>query len=188
MSSKIKSKKPIKFGKVLVITRLVANEDSIRSFSANIRRHRPQITEQELNEEIDAMVRKDNYYNAVMDEVFNAYEFELDEEEIKERVRVMSESYPNGNEESLRNMVLVSIYKKLIYDDLANDWELKISDEDVKSTLESFYKSTGQPIREYLMNRDKFNEVRSTLEEQLISDRLLNAFKADFQLKAPEEA
>ncbi|OAL10350.1 hypothetical protein A6V39_02845 [Candidatus Mycoplasma haematobovis] len=183
MKSAIKTKKPIKFGKTILINRLMYSEGTKHSIAENIKRHNPEITDEALEQEVMAHIRRDNRYNAVMDEVASAYEFTVDEEEVSERIAVMKEEYPEGNDEAFRNSVLISIYKKLIYQDLANDWELQISDDEVRITLESYYKSTGNPIREYLTNRERFEEVRETLIEQVVTDRLLNAFKVEFNLE-----
>lgn len=183
MKSRIKSKKPIKFGQTLTITNF--SSPNVDDYAANLRKQKPYISHEELNREILELVKRDSYYNALMDEVASAYEFELDEEEVQERINSISQSNPNVPEENIRGMVEIPIYKKLIYEDLAKDWEVNITDEVVKDTLERFYKETGQPIREYLMNKNKFEGVRETLVEQLITGRLMNAFKAFY--KFPEK-
>lgn len=183
MKSVIKTKKPIKFGKTILIDKLMYSEGTKQSIAENIKRNNPEITNEVLEQEVLAHIKRDNRYNAVMDEVASAYEFAVDEDEVNERIAVMKEEYPEGDEEAFRSSILISIYKRLIYRDLATDWELQISDDEVRATLETYYKSTGNPIREYLTNKDKFEEVRETLIEQVVTDRLLNAFRIEFDLK-----
>lgn len=182
-SSIIKSKKPIKFGKMLIITKLGTSEEAVKTYTENIRRQKPDISQIELDKEVEALVRKDVYYNAVMDEVASAYEFELHPDEVDAKTEMLALTYPDGDREGMKSRVELSIYKQLIYEDLANDWEISVSDEEVKGTLENFYKATGQPIREYLMDKNKFEEVRNTLKEQLISERLMNAFSVEYRLE-----
>ncbi|WP_216082919.1 MPN555 family protein chaperone [Candidatus Mycoplasma haematohominis] len=183
MKSRISNKKPIKFGQVLTITNF--SSPNVDDYAANLRKQKPGISHEDLNREILELVKRDSYYNALMDEVASAYEFELDEDELRERMESVLQANPSMPVENVRNMVSIPIYKKLIYDDLAKDWEVSITDEVVKDTLEQFYRETGQPIREYLMDKIKFEGVRSTLVEQLITGRLMNAFKPVY--KFPEQ-
>lgn len=183
MKTKIKSKKAIQWGKVIVIEELFANESSLKAVTENLKTSKPDITQDEIDQEIQNMVMKENYYNRVMDELSSAYEIEFDEEEINTRVKALKESNPNAPEENLVALSKIGFVKKLIYDDLAAQWELVVSDDMAKQTLENFYKTTGTPIREYLVDPEKFANVKATILEQMISERILNAFKGEFRLQ-----
>lgn len=87
MKTKIKSKKAIQWGKVIVIEELFANESSLKAVTENLKTSKPDITQDEIDQEIQNMVMKENYYNRVMDELSSAYEIEFDEEEINTRVK-----------------------------------------------------------------------------------------------------
>lgn len=62
-----------------------------------------------------------------------------------------------------------------------------MSDDSVKTALEDFYRETGQPIREYLMDKNKFEGVKKTLVEQIITNRLMNAFKPIYKFPDQQE-
>ncbi|XP_032746443.1 uncharacterized protein MG377-like [Rattus rattus] len=188
MPSIIKSKKPIKFGKLFIINQLSFSEDTINSYRENIKQQNPQISDENLERELLVLLKRDSFYNRLMDEVASAYDFELDEEEVKDQLELLKSSYPSASEENLRSRIEISIYKRLIYEDLEKDWEIEISDEEVKDTLTSYYKSTGQSIREYLQDKSKFENVRSTLKEQLIFDRLMNAFAVEYRFSENEHS
>lgn len=180
MNSRIKSKKPIKFGKELVVSSFASA--NIDDYENNLRNNSPNMSEEEIKRDVWEMVKRDSFYNVVMDEVASAYEFELDDNEVAEMVSAMSSSGAEGPEiERTKRIVEIQIYKKLIYKDLERDWEIEVTDEDVKQSLENFYKSTGNSIREYLMDKNKFEEVRKAIIEQIITARLINAFKAIYQ-------
>lgn len=179
----VKNRKFIKFGQELVISNFFS--PNVDEYANNLKKQHPNMSQEDLNKAIFEMVKRDSYYNTLMDEVSKAYEFELDEEEVKTRMDSLAKAQPDLNVETVRNMVVIPMYKKLIYDDLEKGWEISVSDESVKSALEDFYRETGQPIREYLMDKNKFEGVKRTLVEQIITNRLMNAFKPIY--KFPEQ-
>lgn len=115
----IRNKKLIKFGQELVISNFFS--PNVDEYAKNLRKQHPHTSKEDLDKAIFEMVKRDSYYNTLMDEVSKAYEFELDEEEIKSRMDSLSKANPDVDVETLRNMVVIPMYKQLIYEDLERE-------------------------------------------------------------------
>lgn len=149
----------------------------------NLKRNRPNITEEEIEQEKRQMIMRDNLFNAAMDEISSAYTVDFDDSEIAEREESLKQTNVNFTEEHLKNHAKITIFKQLIFQDLARDWELVVTDELAKEVLENHYRQTGKSIREYLTDPEKMSSVKENLLEQMITERIMNAFGSHFEVR-----
>lgn len=119
MKSRIKSKKAIKFGQELIISNF--SSPNVDAYAENLRKQKPHISGEELNREVFEIVKRDSFYNVLMDEVSKAYDFELDSEEVNERIELIMQSHKDLTIDSARPMAVIPIYKQLIYEDLEKE-------------------------------------------------------------------
>ncbi|AHC39931.1 hypothetical protein OVS_01900 [Mycoplasma ovis str. Michigan] len=182
LRSRIVSKKPVKWGKVLRIERLYFNESLVQNFVESLKANRPKISEEEIEQEKRRMIMRDNLFNAAMDEVSSAYTVEFDESELAEKKEEFKRGNSNFSEEQIENNAKIIIFKQLIYDDLAKDWEIEVTDDLAKHVLENYYKQTGKSIREYFTDAEKMSTVKESVLEQLITERIMNAFGSHFDV------
>ncbi|MDQ0514031.1 hypothetical protein J2Z62_000469 [Mycoplasmoides fastidiosum] len=183
LKSKIKSKQPIPWGKIIVIRELNVHPTVLGQMEKGIRDNNPKITEQELQQQVYKMVLRDNYFNHLMDLVAQSYEIVVDPEEENARKRDLKQLHPELDQAMVDQIVRINIMREIIFTDLGKEFGISVTDEQAKESLDRFYQQTGQPIREFLSNRKKFEDIKKTIFDQLISERLMNAFKPDFQLE-----
>ncbi|AFO52269.1 hypothetical protein MHLP_03445 [Candidatus Mycoplasma haematolamae str. Purdue] len=176
MKSKIVSKKAVQWGRVLRVEELHANEFLVKNFVETLKSNHPDLTEAQIEEEKTKMIVRDNLYNLAMDEVSSAYNIEVHEDDQREREEEFRKSHPFFTEEQVKSNARVSIYKQLIYEDLAKEWEIEVTTEATKMVLENFYQHTGKSVNEYLNNPEKLEGVKGSILEQLITERIMNAF------------
>ncbi|PYC99604.1 hypothetical protein B4U78_015805 [Microbacterium esteraromaticum] len=184
LRSKITKKKAVQWGKVLKIEKLYFNESLVRNFVETLKANKPKISEEEIEQEKKRMIMRDNFFNMAMDEVASAYTVEYDTAELAEKEEEFKKVHVNFTEEQVKNHAKITIFKQLIYDDLARDWEIVVSDDLAKHVLENYYKQTGKSIREYFTDPAKMSTVKESILEQLITERIMNAFGSHFDLQA----
>lgn len=160
----------------------MANPRVVQQMENTVTQNNPNLTAEQVNQQVYQLVLRDNYFNAVMDLVSSCYQFELSEDEIRVKSKNLIDADPELTPDVSKQIVSLNIKRELIFEDIAKSLRIIVSDDQVKKTLDQYYENTGKPIREFLASRDRFNEVRKTLTDQLISERLMNAFRADFQL------
>ncbi|WP_391592014.1 Trigger factor, C-terminal domain-containing protein [[Mycoplasma] cavipharyngis] len=182
LKSKIKSKKPIPWGQVIVIKELNIQPAILSQMEKGVRENNPNISQEELQQQVYKMVLRDNYFNHVMDLISRSYEVELDANELKQRELEFKQHRNDLKDDLIKEIVRLNIIRELIFADMARQFSIVVTDEQTKESLDRFYQQTGQSIREFLANRKKFEEIKKTIFDQIISERLMNAFKPDFQL------
>lgn len=160
----------------------MANPRVVQQMENTVTQNNPNLTAEQVNQQVYQLVLRDNYFNAVMDLVSSCYQFELSEDEIRVKSKNLIDADPELTPDISKQIVSLNIKRELIFEDIAKSLRIIVSDDQVKKTLDQYYENTGKPIREFLASRDRFNEVKKTLTDQLISERLMNAFRADFQL------
>lgn len=188
LRSRIVKRKAIQWGKVLKIERLYFNESLVKNFVDTLKANKPKISEEEIEQEKKRMIMRDNFFNLAMDEVSSAYTVEYDTTELAEKEEEFKKVHVNFTEEQIKNHAKITIFKQLIYDDLARDWELTVTDDLAKQVLENYYKQTGKSVREYFTDPEKMSTVKESILEQLITERIMNAFGSHFELKENNSA
>lgn len=182
LKSKIKAKKAIPWGQVILIKELVVNPLVLSQMEKGVKENNPKITQEELQQQVYKMVLRDNYFNRIMDIVSKSYQFDFDKTELEQKRLELKSSRPEMEDSLVAEVVRLNIIRDLIFVDLAKQFQVNVTDEQTKESLDRYYEQTGQPIREFLSNRKKFEEIKRTIYDQVISERLMNAFKPDFQL------
>lgn len=182
LKSKIKAKKAIPWGQVILINELVVNPIVLSQMEKGVKENNPKIKQEELQQQVYKMVLRDNYFNRIMDIVSKSYQFEFDEAELKQKQTELKAVRSDMEDSLVAEVVRLNVIRDLIFVDLAKQFQVNVTDEQTKESLDKYYEQTGQPIREFLSNRQKFDEIKRTIFDQIISERLMNAFKPDFQL------
>ncbi|ADX98235.1 MPN555 family protein chaperone [Mycoplasma suis] len=175
--SKITRRRPINWGTEITISEIRPIPNLVENFEEVLKAMNPGITDEEIAAKKREIIEKDNIFNFVMDEVASAYSIEFDEEEVREREKKLSESYKGYSGDEIRNSVKVMILKDLIYEDLAREWRIEVSEELARETLRDFLDKTGQKHDEYLNDPARIEMVRKSIMEQIITQRIINAFK-----------
>lgn len=181
--TKIISKKQIPWGQVIVIRELIANPRVVKEMERNVMASDANLTPEQVNQHVYQLVLRDNYFNSVMDLVASCYQFQIDQTEVQTKMQNLLANDQQLNDEMAKQIVILNLKRELIFGDLAKTLRIIVSDDQVKQTLDQYYEKTGKPIREFLSNRSRFDEAKRTLTDQIISERLMNAFRADFQLE-----
>ncbi|KMZ96278.1 hypothetical protein PVNG_02416 [Plasmodium vivax North Korean] len=184
LRSRIVNRKPVKWGQTLVITELRVNDVMVGNFVKALKTNRPNITEPELEKEKNNILIKDNLFNLAMDKVAEAYEIEVDPEDLREREEEIRSGVKDMTEEQIKGTARISILKQLIFEDLAKQWEIVVDEEFAKKMLNNFYKQTGRSVRDILEDPVKLAGIRDNIKDEIITERIVNAFGSRIELKA----
>lgn len=166
-----------------MVTELVAHPDMVKDLQKAITETNPKITKEALDQEVYQLVLKDNYFNHVMNIVANSFEINVSEDDVQKRMKVLLEKSPDLESNNAKQIITMNIMRELIFKAIIRELQLEVSDDHVKASLDRYYQETGKPIRDFLSDRNRFEEVKRTLTEQLVSERLMNGFKAEFRLE-----
>lgn len=182
--SKCEKIKDIDYSKSFVISKLFADEQMVKLHQERLMKFLKNPTPEELKKHIDAIVIKENAFNLIMEYIVSCFKFDLDALEVEDFKKRFAQQFAD---KKFDDAVLTDISKKLIskglsFEVIAKDNNIVVSDQEAKDYLENYYKSTNNPINEFLNDPNKFNEIKSVILEEKITQWLLTKFKIDLKL------
>lgn len=145
------------------------------------------VTEQEIWRRINAIIIRDNIFNAAMEKLVNFYEFQIIEQDITEIATKLKELFPDRELEVLKDVAEKMLIKEMIFEDLSNLWNIKVTDDEVKAALDSYYKFTNESVKNYLEDQDKFENIRKTIFEEKMANEIISRIKYELDLPKPPQ-
>lgn len=187
MKSTIKQIKDIETNKELEITKLFADKNAIENHRQRLQNIFKNETQEQINIKINNLIARDNAFNASMNEIVKCFEVNVDQGEWDQTYNNLKSRNPTLNDDFLRNLAKHSIIKNLIFQHLSNLWNIKITDDEARQSLETFYRTSNESIREYLENKEKFQGVKDMLLHEKIVNEILSKFKIKFNIQPPPQ-
>ena len=183
---------PLNYDEVFELNELFADKKIIASHREHLSRILKDKSPNEIDKQVSNLIIKDNSFNLIMKNIEKNFEFNLDKDEINAIVLNIKSSPLNKkndtNEKPISDdkieMLAKNIIKRdLIFEKLGKLWDIYVTDTEVKNYLNGYYKSTNQPIRELLNNKEKFEKIRLSIFNEKIIRELLLRFKVRLNLK-----
>lgn len=178
----------IDYNKQFTITRLFADPQMIQIHRERLLKILPNPTETDLRKHVDSIIVKENVFNAIMEYIVTCFSFQLDKEEVQLFKTRFAQQFPQSFDDNvLTDIASKLISKGLVFQVLANENGIVVSDDEAKQYLDNYYKATNNSINEFLSNPEKFNEIKSVILEEKITQWLLGKFKVNLDLQQPEQ-
>lgn len=180
LKSTCKRTKEFDFSQEVVIDRLAATPEAVSFHAKRMKETFPNLSEQEIWEKVNAIVIRDNVFNAAMQKIVPCYEMDINEEEVSrmaEWLRRNNQSLANAEERVLRLIAQRMIEKQLVFEDVQKLWNIEVTNEEVLNILKKMYEETNHPIRDIVNDQAKIDALKPTLLEQKTADVIISHLK-----------
>lgn len=182
--SKCKKIKNIDYEKSFLVTKLFADQQMLLAHQERLVKILNNPSPEILRKHMDAIVLKENAFNAIMEYLVNCFEFTFDKEELESfKIRFSQQMNQKIEDSLLSNIASKLISKGLIFNIIAENNNINLDDDEAKLYLDNYYKATNNSINDFLNNPKKFEEIRSVILEEKITQWLLSKFKVEFNLE-----
>lgn len=173
----------IDYTKQFNVETLVADQKMLEMHAQRIKGVYKNANDDFIRSQIDQIILKENAFNQIMTYITSLYEYKYDEEEVKTLIERLKAQFNEPESTKITQLAQRLIQKGLIFEQLAIENNIVISDEQTKDYLDTYYKNTNQPINEFLNDKNKFNEIKSIILEEYITQWLIQKFKVWVDLK-----
>ncbi|MEF9985162.1 MAG: hypothetical protein RR803_01540 [Malacoplasma sp.] len=181
--SKCKKISSIDYDKSFLVTKLFADQNMLQAHQERLIKILNNPSEEMLRKHMDAIVLKENAFNAIMEYLVDCFEFKFDKDEIELfKVRFSQQMSQKIEDVILTDIATKLISKGLVFNALAEENKIGLDDDETKLYLDSYYKATNNSINDFLNNPQKFQEIKSVILEEKITQWLLSKFKVEFNL------
>ena len=123
-------------------------------------------TDDFIRTQIDQIILKENAFNKIMQYLTSNFSFQIDATELDDFKKRFKAQFNETDETKLTELSKKLIMKGLVFEQIIAQNKLGVDDNQVKTYLDNYYKTTNQPINEYLNNKDKFEEIRNIILEE----------------------
>lgn len=189
MKSKIKQLTKIDFDYVHKITKLGADSNAVQYYAMELAKRYPNENQEQIAKRVEEIVKRDNIYNAAMEEIARCFETTIDPEELKQFTELLKKHNPRLQEPQVTNLARNMITKTLIYDIFKNDWKVDVTNEEMKPFLDRYAAQLKNEMIERKITDQiiaKFPNI--TIDEEEIAKQLEEAKeRASEQHKQPEK-
>jgi len=180
LKSTCKRIKEFDFNEEVVIDRLSVTPDAVNFHLKRMKETFPNMTEQEIWNKVNAIIIRDNVFNAAMQKIVPCYEMHIDQQEIiglSNWLKNNNPSLANANDNVLAMIAQRMIEKQLVFEDVQKLWNITVSNEEVITMLRKMYEETNHPIREIINDQAKIDALKPTLLEQKTADVIISHLK-----------
>jgi len=180
LKSTCKRIKEFDFNEEVVIGRLSVTPDAVNFHLQRMKETFPNMTEQEIWNKVNAIIIRDNVFNAAMQKIVPCYEMHIDQQEIiglSNWLKNNNPSLANANDNILAMIAQRMIEKQLVFEDVQKLWNITVSNEEVINMLRKMYEETNHPIREIINDQAKIDALKPTLLEQKTADVIISHLK-----------
>ncbi|WEK83214.1 MAG: hypothetical protein L3I91_00735 [Mycoplasma sp.] len=186
LKSTAKQIKPLNYNEKIVITELRADQNIVEQHKARLKQMFPNDKEQDLERKITEIVARDNVFAAIMNIIVPSFSFDIKKEDTDRVITDLKKLYKDVDEKNL-NMIAENVIKRdAMFVELAKLWDIFVTDEEVKEALNGYYKVTNEPIRDFLSDQQKFDNIRNLMLADKISKEMFGRFNYRIELKKPE--
>ena len=180
MKSKIIKKLSINFEKEIVADQVYLDKDVIQQQQKQLLEAFKDLPENEkikkVNDALKQLLLKNTFFSKIMEFIGPYYEFDIDEDEIKDMKNKLKPIYPSRTDEQLNVMAEREIEKELIYDDLQNQFHLKLTQEQIDKALADALKQSPEEIENFKKDEQRYVQFVNFLQNEYITGYLLNRF------------
>lgn len=179
MKSKIKSKKPIDWSRTIVITDVSIHPKVFEEHKKRVDTVFANLSEEMRNQQLNNIILRDNIFNKAMDFLVQDYEFEIDKEELDKFKNNLKSTLNQESDEILEEISEKLIKKILIFADIQKENNITISDDELIKILNNYYEQTNQPIRDFMEDKEKFENAKNSLLEEKTTAFIIEKFPRD---------
>ena len=140
------------------------------------------LSEKEIWDRINSIIIRDNIFNAAMEKFEKSFEYSLDSSEIENIINMLKQMFPDRDLKILENIAEKMIIKEMIFEVLAKEWNIEVNNNEVEKALDSYYKFTNESIKNYLEDKEKFENIRKTIFEEKMANEIIKRIKYEFDL------
>jgi len=180
LKSTCKRVKDFDFSQEVIIDRLSATPDAVSFHVSRMKETFPNLSEQEIWNKVNAIIIRDNVFNAAMQKIVPCYEMNIDQEEVTRMadwLRHNNKSLENAEDRILRLIGQRLIEKQLVFEDVQKLWKIEVTNEEILNILKKMYEETNHPIRDIVNDQAKIDALKPTLLEQKTADVIISHLK-----------
>ena len=181
--SKLQKKSEIDYNKQFTIDQLLADPKMLQIHAERLKAVYKDATDDFIRTQIDQIILKENAFNKIMQYLTSNFSFQIDATELDDFKKRFKAQFNETDETKLTELSKKLIMKGLVFEQIIAQNNLWVDDNQVKTYLDNYYKTTNQPINEYLNNKDKFEEIRNIILEEKTTQWLIQRFRVWIDLK-----
>lgn len=185
MKSKITSKKPFDLDHVIIVDNVNIDPQTIENHRQRINTIFANESKEYRDNQINNMIMHDILFVKAMDFLYTHYEFEIDQDELKDHINFLLERAPESAKEKITPEVQKMIddsarrllVQKLIFDDIQKTYNIEVNDQELETILLGYYRQTNQPIRTFKQDPQRYEEARSSIINEKVITKIISLFK-----------
>lgn len=182
--SSLNKLKEIDFEKEIIITEINADKKVVEDHFQRLKTIlKDKESDEEIWKRINSIVIRDNIFNATMQRIVEAYEFDIDEKDIAEMAGRMKSYFGDREPKIINEISEKMIVKELVFEELAKLWNISVTDEEVKNALESYAKFSNQSIDDKLKNKAELDNIKKMIFEEKIANEIVKKIRYKIDLK-----
>lgn len=181
MKSVIVKKDKIDWDHKIIISDLYIDPEILESHKQRVNSIFKNLPQEQRDQQVHNIVVRDNILNKAMDYLSSCYQIEFNNEDIEEikNKLLTDENVKNKFKDQMDEIAKKVIIKTLIYNDIQNEYNISVSDEELLQILNNYYKDTNLPIREFMDNKEKFQNAKNSLLDEKITHFIIDRFPRD---------
>ncbi len=179
LKSKIINKRDIDWNQTIVLTDLKVDPKILETHRQRIDTIFANLPIEARNQQLHNIIVRDNLFSKAMELILPSYDFEFSSEDIDLISKDVANNLSDDKKQHANEIAKKMITKALIFNDLQKTYKLEITDEELMNILEDYYQKTNQPIRDFMVDSEKFNKAKTTLLEEKTIAFIIEKFPRD---------
>lgn len=176
----------LNYAESVTVTELRADKNIIEQHRKRLTELMPNEKPEQIEKRVFDIVLRDNAFGLIMTNVAKSFEFNIDAADVERVSNQLKQVYKTLPDEQIKMIANHVIQRDLVFIELGKLWDIFVTDDEVKQGLNEYYKTTNEPIRDYLNDKEKFEGIRNLIYSEKIVKEILNRFPVKVDLKKPE--